>query len=188
MSKKFEAMNELMIKKLKKAEMIHLTCDMWSSKGLKHSFIGCTIHLFDIDDNTKKNFLLCLREFQGSHTAKRIIQKVLEILEEYQVRKKVRSITTDGGANMRRAILDLSAMEAIEAQLDNMDEKEDDETLLPGIDVNVEELLEEARRFDIVWIWCFCHKLQTVVLKSIQVMNFLSISSRLLIWMNNKNR
>ena len=173
MIKEFESMKVSMKKMLEKSEMIHMTMDMWSSKGLRYSYLGCTVHLFDSDSSSRKNFILCLREFEGSHTAKQIIKKVLEISEEFEIRKKIGSITTDGGRNIRRAILDLSTMEDIEAQLDSMEEiSEDCDTIIPGIDESEEELSAEVRKYRLLWIYCFCHKLQCVVLRSIKVMNF----------------
>ena len=169
-AKEFEGMQQRIKKKLKNCEMVHLTADMWSNKGLKSSFIGMTAHIYDSDDKCKRNFILCLREFNESHGANQIIAKILNLLEEFNIRKKVKNISTDGGRNIRRAILDISSMEEIETSLfDEETEYDDTNEYIPGIDIWLEDLFKELRRFNIQWLGCFCHRLQIVVLKGIKV-------------------
>lgn len=170
-TKDFEEMQERIKKKLMNCDMVHITCDMWSNSGLKSSFIGVTAHLFDKESKSRKNFIIALRQFNESHGAVQIIAKILELLDEYNIRKKVRFISTDGGRNIRRAILNIASME--EEDMSLFDEETeydgDDVDFVPGIDIWLEELFQEVRKFKIEWLGCYCHRLQLVVLKGIKV-------------------
>ena len=81
---------------------VHLTMDMWTSKSSTDAFIGITVHCWDNAAKVRRNFRLALRTFNERHTAANILDKVTKILEEYNIRAKVRTISTDNGANIKR--------------------------------------------------------------------------------------
>ena len=87
---------------LAQASKVHLTMDMWTSKSSTDSFIGITVHCWDKAAKARRNFRLCLHTFNERHTAPNIIGKITKILDEFQIRAKVRSMSTDNGANIRR--------------------------------------------------------------------------------------
>ena len=99
---KFLKMEEKIKEILSKSTFVTLTMDMWSNKACRESFLGITCHAWDEGSNQRRNFRLCIRPFSERHTAPNIIKKVLNILEEYQIRGKVRFISTDNGANIKR--------------------------------------------------------------------------------------
>ena len=102
--KKFLNMNQKIKDVLSHSSQIHLTMDMWSRKSLRESFLGVTLHCFDEMSKTRRNIRLALRLFNERHTASNIIQKVVSILDEFQIRNQVRTIITDNGANIKRYI------------------------------------------------------------------------------------
>ena len=99
---KFLRMEEKMKDILGKAVQVHLTIDLWSSKAVRESYIGITCSLFDVQAKCRRNFRLCLRLFEGRHTGDLILEKVVSIMDEFQIKSKVRSISTDTGANIKR--------------------------------------------------------------------------------------
>ena len=99
---KFLKMEQRMKDILGKAAQVHLTIDLWSSKASREFYIGITVHLWDVESNSRRNFRLCLCLFEGRHTGELILQKVLAIMDEFHIRAKVRTISTDNGANIKR--------------------------------------------------------------------------------------
>ena len=81
---------------------IHLSMDMWTSKSSTDAYLGITVHCWDNAVKARRNFRLCLRTFNRRHTASNIIEEVTKILDEFNIRAKIRTITTDNGANIRR--------------------------------------------------------------------------------------
>ena len=100
--RKYILLEQKMKEILAECSKVHLTMDMWSSKSSNDSFLGITVHCWDNTAKARRNFRLCLRTFNERHTAPNIIEKVTKILDEFNIRAKVRSVNTDNGANIRR--------------------------------------------------------------------------------------
>ena len=78
---------------------IALTTDIWSSKYNNTAFLGITMHYINNDWEAKK----CLLDFisiEGSHTANLILNKLTNVLQDFNISDKVISLTTDNGSNM----------------------------------------------------------------------------------------
>ena len=99
---KFLKMEQKMKDILADSTFVTLTMDMWSNKSCRESFLGVTVHAWDEGSKKRRNFRLCIRTFSERHTAPNIIIRILKVLEEFQIRGKVRFISTDNGSNIRR--------------------------------------------------------------------------------------
>ena len=78
---------------------VALTTDIWLSRYNNESFLGITMHYINNDWETKK----CLLDFipaGGSHTATSILNKIINLLQDFGIANRVISITTDNGSNM----------------------------------------------------------------------------------------
>jgi hypothetical protein len=77
------------------------TTDIWSS--LKNeAFIGITIH-YITEEWKLKHFTLEITQITGSHTGAAICDLINNLLEEFNLKEKILSITTDNGSNMVKA-------------------------------------------------------------------------------------
>ena len=84
-----------------------LTTDMWTAKN-RQGFLGVTCFFLD------KNFviqevILTVEYVRYPHTAENISDALLVILDQWEIREKVHMITTDNGANMKKAIKDMNS-------------------------------------------------------------------------------
>ncbi len=84
---------------------VSLTTDMWTAKN-RQGFLGVTCSFldkkFDIHEIT-----LTVEYIRYPHTAQNISDALLAILDEWGLREKVHMITTDNGANMKKAIKEM---------------------------------------------------------------------------------
>ena len=84
------------------ATSISLTLDLWTSRS-KHGYLGVTCSF--IDSKWKlKELTLTIEYIQYPHTAIHIQEALELILNEWNIRNKVFTITTDNGANVKKAI------------------------------------------------------------------------------------
>ncbi|KAI1703072.1 zinc finger BED domain-containing protein 1 [Ditylenchus destructor] len=99
--KAYEALKSKMLNELRAMEALSFTTDIWS--GPNDSYISLTAH--GINKEWKaRNFVLCVREFPGSHTGERVGELVRAMLKEWAVpQEKCFLFLRDGGANMRKA-------------------------------------------------------------------------------------
>lgn len=79
---------------------------MWTARN-RQGFLGVTCFFLD------KNFaiqevVLTIEYVKYSHTAQNISDALLVILDQWELREKVYIITTDNGANMKKAIKDMN--------------------------------------------------------------------------------
>lgn len=90
------------ILKDKKSEdsRVSLAFDCWSSKGFRHSFIAIKGHWIDRDWNLHDE-LLGFRRVEGTHTGKNLAGYVEEILEEFDLHKRISAFTADNASNNR---------------------------------------------------------------------------------------
>ncbi|GES91926.1 zinc finger BED domain-containing protein 1-like [Rhizophagus clarus] len=75
-----------------------ITTDIWSSIK-NEAFIGVTIH-FITNEWKLKHFTLEVLRITGSHTGNAIYEILNKLLEDFDLKQKVISVTTDNGSNM----------------------------------------------------------------------------------------
>jgi hypothetical protein len=82
--------------------------DLWTSYNRK-GYIGMTCSY--IDKNFKLNEItLSIQYLPYPHTSRNIHETINAIIEDWELCNKVYSITTDNGANVKRAILDMTGI------------------------------------------------------------------------------
>ena len=87
------------------ATSISLTLDLWTSRS-RQGYLGVTCSF--IDSKWKlKEFTLTIEYVRYPHTAIHILETLEFILEEWKIRDKVYTITTDNGSNVKKAIDDM---------------------------------------------------------------------------------
>lgn len=86
---------------LEKCESINITSDIWSD-GSMRSYIGFCVTGFNNNWELCKGMLGCIN-VTGSHTSDLIYKEFIEILEEFNITRKLFKVVTDGGANMKKA-------------------------------------------------------------------------------------
>ena len=87
---------------------VSLTTDMWTGRN-RQGFLGVTCFFLD------KNFViqevvLTIEYVKYPHTAQNIADALFNILDQWKIRNKVFKITTDNGANIKKAIKDMSTI------------------------------------------------------------------------------
>lgn len=90
------------IEKLSVVKYACLTTDGWTSRN-NVSFECCTVHFWNEKKKALETKLLACKELPGSHTALRIRQFVDDVLDEFHIKDKVISCTTDCASNMQAA-------------------------------------------------------------------------------------
>ena len=108
LDKKYQEMMDMLKARLSEARRCHLTMDGWSNRRCRSSFLGATVHFFDVMKRRSQSFRLCLRKFNSRHTANNIMRMTQSILDEFEIRHKTHVINTDSGANMLRATKDMA--------------------------------------------------------------------------------
>src|SRR6185436_11876996 len=87
------------------AIFVNLTTDMWTGRN-RQGFLGITCNY--LDENFKLHEqVLSIEYVRYPHTSIHIGDTILAILDEWGLREKTFIITTDNGANMKKAIQDL---------------------------------------------------------------------------------
>ncbi|GBC30569.2 zinc finger BED domain-containing protein 4-like [Rhizophagus irregularis DAOM 181602=DAOM 197198] len=100
-----------LIKKIKlEAKNVSLITDMWTSRG-GQEYIGITCSYIDSNFNLNEITLTVTNYVRYPHTAQHITESLEEILEKWNLRDKVFTITTDNAANMKKAISNINAVE-----------------------------------------------------------------------------
>jgi hypothetical protein len=77
---------------------LDITCDFWADKRL-HSYM-CLIGHYMSSNNQFISKLLAFTWFQHRHFSSNISMIIKKELKELNISEKIRSITTDGAANM----------------------------------------------------------------------------------------
>ena len=111
LDKLYMSMMSRLKERLAEARRCHLTMDGWSNRRCRSSFLGATVHFFNIKKRHPESFRLCLRKFNCRHTVQNIVEMTQKILDEFGIRQKTHVINTDNGSNMRKAMRDLSEIE-----------------------------------------------------------------------------
>ncbi|CAF1428121.1 unnamed protein product [Adineta ricciae] len=92
----------LLIKELSSIRSIGITCDFWSDKRLQ-SYMCLTGHYISSDHRFFSK-ILSFTSFHNRHLSSNISMIIKKELQELNVLEKTRSITTDGAANMLKAV------------------------------------------------------------------------------------
>jgi len=88
------------------AVSVNLTTDLWTAQN-RQGYIGVTCCFLD-ENFQLHELVLTVTYVRYPHTADHISDTLLELLDLWMLREKVNVITTDNGANMKRAIKDMS--------------------------------------------------------------------------------
>lgn len=116
------------VEQVAKARCCHITTDIWSSQGCAASYLGMTVHFYDLEKNCLKSYAVSCEEFPSPHTGERIAQAIQNICENLSIWNKVSYIVADNGANMQCAIKMIRAEDQQQPELeDSEDEDEDDD-------------------------------------------------------------
>jgi len=97
----------MLIEKIKvEAKSVSITTDMWTSRS-GQGYIGVTCSYIDEKFNLNE-VTLTVNHVRYPHTAQHITDSLEEILDEWNLREKVFTITTDNAANMKKAIKNMN--------------------------------------------------------------------------------
>ncbi|XP_063438060.1 zinc finger BED domain-containing protein 4-like [Mytilus trossulus] len=143
--------------KLRSAESVCLTIDLWSNRQMK-GFLGITGHF--ILDWCMKSIMVSCKRFKGKHCAENIRQEYEEAVACYNIADKITNIITDNASNMTKAF-DFSLPgytcnnEEKNSKSDSEDENDESELEPINIDFPEDDLPKHGR--------CYAHTLQLVV-------------------------
>ena len=87
--------------KLNTVDHVTLTVDIWSDRRCR-SFIGITCHFIDQNMNLQA-YLIDFLRLKSLHTSENIQQMTDEVLERFNIKKKVYRIVTDNASSMIKA-------------------------------------------------------------------------------------
>ena len=104
LSKVWVDMKERIEKSVSRARRVAITGDLWTSKGLRHSFLGVTAHFVDPETKKRERYRIACHLFEGAHTGINIAQMLKTVMQEYGFETKVSSIVSDNGSNFLKAI------------------------------------------------------------------------------------
>ncbi|CAB5195205.1 unnamed protein product [Rhizophagus irregularis] len=91
------------------AKNVSLTTDMWTAKN-GQGYIGITCSYIDSKFNLYE-VTLTVNYVRYPHTSQHIMESLEETLDEWKLREKTFTITTDNAANMKKAISDMDGIE-----------------------------------------------------------------------------
>lgn len=98
----YDSMKNMFIDKLKNVQHFALTTDIWTDIQTR-SHIGITIHF--VDNFIINSGMLGIFELDEKHTSQYIASKLVEVCDKWsKSTTSIISVTTDGAANMIRAI------------------------------------------------------------------------------------
>lgn len=139
-----------------------ITLDIWSDPGLRHAYLGVTLHVVDSFEKQLKRIFLGLMSLSGKHTHDLIKKESENILKLYSLTlDNVFKIITDNGANVVKAFK--------EEETDSSSEDEDIYLVVEDLDLdnfntenqdNLNTLFPKRAS-------CFAHSLQLVVMEFI---------------------
>ena len=71
------------------ARKVAITTDIWTSKNMKSSYLGVTVHYFNPETKTRSAHKIACREFPNPHTGEAIAKKIVDICQEFGMNSKV---------------------------------------------------------------------------------------------------
>lgn len=75
-----------------RAEEVHATADIWSTRACNASCLGITVHFYGPETKKRETFAIACREFASPHTGSRIAALVKEIAQEFGIFSKLRLV------------------------------------------------------------------------------------------------
>ncbi|KAJ8937950.1 hypothetical protein NQ318_013207 [Aromia moschata] len=102
LNQQFNSVNEKLKSILVKSKSISLTTDAWTATN-NTSYIAYTAH-FITDDWMLYSCLLECAEYDVNHTAKNLRDDLLRVTDEWKIRDKIITVTTDNAANIVAAV------------------------------------------------------------------------------------
>ena len=99
----YKETRDVIKKLLVPATNIALTCDIWTTlQGSTRCYITVTCHL--IDENLKLHeFVLTTEEMGVSHTAENVLERLQEIMLDWELGEKNITFVTDNAGEMKKA-------------------------------------------------------------------------------------
>jgi hypothetical protein len=88
---------------------VSLTLDLWTARS-HHGFLGITCSYLD-EKYELHEIALTLSYLRYPHTADNIQDAIEEVLNNWNLRSKVHSITTDNGSNVKKCIKNMEKIE-----------------------------------------------------------------------------
>lgn len=95
---------------IEKTDCLCATTDCWTSVQ-NFSYLGVTVHFLN-EEMKLISYTLAVKNIIGSHSSNSLKNKLLEVFQEWNISTKVEMISTDNGANICRAITELSTANA----------------------------------------------------------------------------
>ena len=90
------------------ARSVSLTLDLWTAKN-RQGYLEITCSFLD-DTFNLREFTLDIAYIRYPHTANHIIETLEQVLDEWEIRELVFTITTDNGSNVKKAIQDMEGI------------------------------------------------------------------------------
>jgi hypothetical protein len=100
---------EAIINLLHPITFVYLTLDLWTARS-NNGYLGITCSFLDQQYNLKE-IALTISHVRYPHTAENINDAIEEILEKWDLRSKVYSITTDNGSNIKKCVKNMEGIE-----------------------------------------------------------------------------
>lgn len=97
----FKAISNL----LEPVTSVHLTLDLWTAWS-NYGYLGITCSFLDQKYNLNE-ITLTISHIRYPHNAENIRDAIEEILDEWNLRSKVFSITTDNGSNIKKCVKEM---------------------------------------------------------------------------------
>ena len=152
---------------------VALTTDEWTDRRM-HAFPGVTVHVYNVKSGKSTSHLLAFRAFPGTHSGQRIAEELGAVIDEFELRTKLRYIVSDNASAMKRAMHILLDVPESDDQ-NSLDDYLDDESLWQDFDDDSDDHVEEehaillcARRLP-----CFAHSIQLVTRDGLKTVGLL---------------
>ena len=100
---------EAMINLVQPITSVYLTLDLWTARS-NYEYLGITCLFLDQQYNLKE-IALTISHIKYPHTAENIKDAIEEILNKWNLRSKVFSITTDNGSNVKKYVQEMEGIE-----------------------------------------------------------------------------
>ena len=101
LKKKYKKRFNQLKKLLTFVQAISLTCDLWQKRNATH-FLTLTAHFFD-PNHEYVSLIVSFRRFKGQKLSERLKEYIKLELIRLEIEGKVVSITTDSGADIKKA-------------------------------------------------------------------------------------
>jgi hypothetical protein len=82
---------------------VSLTTDEWTDRRTR-AFMGVTAHIYNVMTGRSTSHILAFRAFRGTHSGQRIADELEAVINEFQLRSKIRFIVSDNASAMKRAM------------------------------------------------------------------------------------